>query len=891
MRPELDWARQETLHTLDHVRFLTRWAFEFTPGSSEPVDDSYLRKVREADVVIWLVGEETTEPVRKEIREALASDRRLWVVKLRAERRDETTEALLDEVKLRSKWIDATQAGGLRQALELTLEDEIVRAMRATPGLGRLARLEELGRASRARCIMRWQAVGIPRTEASNLADDASVGTPGPELQPRADKPILLLIGEIGAGKSLIAERLLQATVMRARDNADAPVPVYLDARSAIGRLREVVEAASSDLGNPRNQGAAVTIDGANEVGAGPAAELLNEARILVGTWPKTTMVIASRPIPGLAEAEETIQVPRLSEGEAHALVSQFAGHPVVAGTVLGWPKSVQDAVRRPLFAILMGIYLREERMRAPRSAGELLFSLVERALTRAQVDLPNAKRVLQRLATFSINRSGGPVPAVEIASKAELQPLLDSGLVIERSGSLAFPLPILTQWFAAQSLAAGTPRPDDLTSDPQQLEDWRYPLIIFAGTFSHDQVSRLLAPIAEKHPALAAKIVNEGLASWGLAEDVPPPPPLECGGRVRTAMRAWARGIGPLARLVAPVRQDGMLLPIGVRTDGMWLTTAWYHGDDDVAEVIKLPPNINVIGPYSRDWPERRSARPGRQSAWAWRWALDEFVSALSRLLQQRALPVSGGPLMRELVWQAALAATGFGSLHPGPIPLAQIEEHLSCLPEDTVLLSIGGRWYDVNQLRAEMNRFQKVGETKLHSPWPGPDRDFGGVWIWSPYTDERMLARAQAVYGGALEGYRQLVDTWFPKLAPRLQTAVTLPARLVGVVVPPRPEKGFWGGPSISWYLDALPYGSQSTVGLRLGKHHIRAQDVDSRSALERLRSLRPQATMWIDFTTHQGFLDIFHPNSATELAYNWLWDDLRRVSWVEGMLGSHR
>ncbi len=891
MCPELDEVRQETVHTLNRVPWLTSWAFEYTPASSEPVDEGYLRKVREADVVIWLVGEKTTKPVQKEIREALASNRRLWVMKLPAEQQDEVTKTLLQEVKPQAKWIDTTAAGGLRQALDLTLGDEIVWAMRGKRGLGRLARLEEIGRASRARCIMRWQAAGVPWAEASNLADNLSVGALRSELQPHAEKPILLLIGEIGVGKSLTAERLLQDAVMRARDNANTPVPVYLDARSAVERLREAVEAAASGLGNPQIQGAAIIIDGADEVGTGLAAELLNEARVLVGTWPKTKTVITSRPIPNLTEAEEAVQVPQLSEAEAYALIGRFSGHPVTASTAWSWPKSVQDAVRCPLFAVLLGIYLREQDMRAPRSTGELLSSLVERALSRVKVNLTNANWLLQRLASLSTDRNGGPVSAAEVASKAELQQLLNSGLVVERSGALAFPLPILTQWFAAQSLAAGVPKAEVLISDSQRLEHWRYPFIIFAGTFNHDQVSKLLAPLAERHPALAAEIVNEGLARWGLVEDVPPPPPLECGKRVRTAMQAWTSGIGPLAQLIAPVRKDGTLLSVGAHTSGVWLTTAWYRGDDDLAKVVELPSDVHVFGSLSTNWTRLRRARPGRQPAWAWRWALDELVSSLSNLLQHRALPVSKGPLAREAVWQAALAVTGRGSLHPGPIPLAEIEERLSRLPEDAGPVGTGGRRYDLNQFRAEVNRLHGAGETELCSPWPGPDRDFSGGWIWSPYTDKQILTRAKAVYAGALEGYQRLVDMWLQKFTHRLQTAATLPARFVGIVAPPQPDKGIQVGPVIKWYLEALPHGSKTTVDLHLGEHlHYPDSDI-LQTSFDRVRSLRPEAAEWIGVTLHKEGLDIFRPNSATELAYDWLWNDLEQVSWVKGLLGNLR
>jgi hypothetical protein len=879
MCPELEWAREETEHTIGHAPFLVPWVFEFTPASSEPVDEGYLRKVREADFVIWLVGEEITEPVQKEIREALASDRRLLVVKLPADQRSEATEALLREVGLRAKWVDVAEVGSLRRALELTLGDEIVRAVRSKPGLGRLTRLEELGRASRARCIMRWQAAGVPWAEAVKLADDPFVGAPGPELQARGEQQILLLIGEIGAGKSLIAERMLQGAISEARENADAPVPVYLEAQSAVGQLREDIEDAASSLGNPRIQGAVVIIDKADEAGTSPAAELLNEARVLAGTWPRTMVVITSRPIPYLAEAEEAVQVPQLSETEAYALIGQFAGHPITASTAWGWPESVRDAVRRPLFAVLLGTYLRERDMRSPRSTGELLSSLVERSLGRAKADRISANHLLQQLAVLSTDRGGRLVPAAEIASKAELQPLLDSGLVVERSGALAFPLPILTEWFAAQSLAAGVPVPEDLTSAPQRLEHWRYPLIIATGTFGHEQVSKLLTPLAERYPAFAAEIVNEGLARWGLAEDIPPPPSLECGQRVHAAMQTWTKGIGPLAQLIAPVDEEGVLLRVGARVDGMFLSIAWFRGDEDLADVVKLPRSASHTLPPGCI--RRRSAQPGRQPAWAWRWTLDELIYELSELLRRRALPVNEGPLAWEAVWQAALAITGRAPASPGPIPLVEIEERLSRLPISAILVSMYRRGYQLDLLRVEVDSLRKAGETELRGPWPGPDRDFGGGGIWASYTDKQILARAKAVYAGALEGYRLLVDTWFPRLAPGLQTAVTLPARLVGVVVPPKPEKGIKGSPVIDWYLEALPSGRRSTVDLSLGEESMGVEYL--RLANDRLRALRPKAAMWISAWGHHGDLDVFRPNSATALAYDWLRNDLKRVHWV--------
>jgi hypothetical protein len=752
----------------------------------------------------------------------------------------------------------------------------------------RLSRLDELEKGSRARCIARWQAAGIPRSEAILLADDLTVGSPGPVLQPSPEKLLLLITGELGMGKSLIAERLLQAAIAKARESVDAPVPIWLEASLAAGRLRDAVQEGATGLANPHIQGATIVIDGADEAGIGSALELLAEARVLVGTWPNTTIVITCRPLPSLASSEEVVQVPYLSERETRTLVGRVAGWPLTEGMLGGWSSPIRDSIRRPLFAILLGTHLRDYDMNVPRSTGELLTSLVERSLGRIHSDKSSTSQLLQRLARLSTDRNGGLVPAGEVASRAEQQGLLDSRLVAEKMGSLVFPLAILTQWFAAQSLAAGDPTPDALVSDSQRLERWRYPLIIFVSTFGHERVSKLLVPLAARYPAFAAGIVEEGLGTWGLAEEVLPPPQLECAQRIRTTMQAWSKGIGPLARLIAPVRGDGTLLPIGVRTREAWLTTAWYRGDSDMPEIVPLPHEASFFSNQPvPGWVEMRSARPGRQAAWAWRWTFNELVTALSRLLSERDLPMDDGPLAREWMWQVMLAVTGRRRSRVGPIPLTEIEQRLLQLPKDAVAIRLGRCKFVPAYVWREVNRLRENAKTELCAPWPEPDREtFGSSWIWDPYSPGQMLARAKAVYAGALDGYEQLVRSWFPSLAPRLEMAATLPARLVGVITPPRPGSGLGSGPTIGWYFQALPRGKQSTVDFQLGEGMV---PVDSHSVLGQLHSLRPEVADWIGATVWGGYLDIFGSSPATELAYHWLWDDLKKISWVDGLLGS--
>ena len=56
MNHEMGPARIIAVDAIKRVECVRPWAFEFTPASSESADDAYLRKVREADFVVWLVG-------------------------------------------------------------------------------------------------------------------------------------------------------------------------------------------------------------------------------------------------------------------------------------------------------------------------------------------------------------------------------------------------------------------------------------------------------------------------------------------------------------------------------------------------------------------------------------------------------------------------------------------------------------------------------------------------------------------------------------------------------------------------------------------------------------------------------------------------------------------
>lgn len=766
-------------------------------------------------------------------------------------------------------------------------------AVSQQPQFSRFTKLEDMARESRARCVTLWQAAGVSRSEALKLVEDSTIGMPKPDWLPHVERPLVLLVGELGAGKSLTAERFFQSAVKNARENADAPVPVYLEAQQAIGQLQETIKTAAHGLGDPQTQGAAVIIDGAGEVGAEFALKLLNDVRTLVSAWKNTTAVITSKPIPFFEKAEERLEIPSLSEAEAFALIKRIAGHAIPSAVSSNWPKSVKDAIRLPLFAVLMGTYLRDGEKRISHSKGELIENLVERALGQTKANRASADRMLQRLAVLSTDLAGGRVPTAEItADRVELQSLIDWGLVVERSGMLAFSLQIFTHWFASQSLASRVPTLNDLINDPQRLERWRDPMIIFVGASSYDQVSGMLTELTKRHPAFAAEIINEGLAKWSSAEEILPSLlPRQYGQRVRTTMQAWVKGIGPLAQLIAPVRENGTLKPLGVRTlNGRNFVHSWYQGNENFPDVGLLPsdvPTQDRSDPSADDWLEFLGRSPGRQPAWAWQQTLNELADNLSDLLKRCALSVSEGPLAREALWREALIISRRSSLHRDSIPLAEIERYLDGFSENAILRGYGQPGVDVDQFKLKVERLREAGETEVRPPWPGPDR-FGGKYAWEQYTPDQTLLRAKAVFEGALIGYQQLVAVWFSAFSSRLRVAVLLPARIV-VNLSKAPD----GTPHVWWYFEALPHNNPSMVEVSFHDGNLKKSDWDLFRSLENnWRFLRPVTAAWLTpWTQGKISTDLFGLTPATILAYTWLWNDLQRISWVEGMRPSWR
>jgi hypothetical protein len=178
-----------------------------------------------ADGMVFVTNQELTRGARTQLVESAAVPVELYHL--------ERLALLLDQPKLhpiREQYLFIPSAGGT--------------------GLDAAARLEEMQRASIARCLERWLAVGLGREQALELANDVTTGAPPENMLPSDAEPVVVWLGVMGSGKSIAVERAHQSDLDAFAADAERPIPVFLKAREALPGLSDAAVAACSEIGD-----------------------------------------------------------------------------------------------------------------------------------------------------------------------------------------------------------------------------------------------------------------------------------------------------------------------------------------------------------------------------------------------------------------------------------------------------------------------------------------------------------------------------------------------------------------------------------------------------------------------------------------------------------------
>jgi NACHT domain len=772
--------------------------------------------------------------------------------------------------------------------------------------------------ASRVWCVERFAAAILDLEEADKLADDLSLGQSPKKLDLSPGK-VFILIGDYGIGKTLILQRIYQSSINYALKNDDFQIPIFINAQQwkEQGSLQEIFEECADEIGIPVNRGGLIIIDELDAVTEQEGIKLLLQARAITQNPERkdnTCVIVASRPtrwISSFYENDKTVisvQANELNETEVFNLLCRISKTEL--NRILFYSDSFRllaHTIKKPLFSLILGKYLRRSSNNIPKTDGELLMWLVEEAFKLSNIS-EIEKMLLIEIGYLSVTY-GGSVLKTEISSQNhELDRLLETGLVVEQGEkSISFVLPIFSQYFAALRLKKDPSIVSDLVKDPTQLQKWAYPLMMAISQSEHRTVAKILIPIVERYPSFAIELIQKESTRFGNKECALPPS-YECGQQIHTAMCSWVIGLAPLSKLIAPLRVDGRVRSIGIFTQGTYLEWAWYMGTEDKEVVTDLPKNYDHCH-HNSEWFGGFCQR-GNEPAWAWRWTLEQLIGRLRPCIDAARFAVENVNLAREAAWSGTLAilrTLRINTWQVEQIAIEIIEPKLREIERENVIIggvvwggadpSVAEHDYYFNELRREINSLYDSGELMLKNPWVGPNLNLSRAGhISNFYTTEQLQTRIMQVYKAALDVYQLLTQTWFQPLMPNLDIAVSLPAKLVGVIYPnniycfnPTYDSVTKGlnddPPELDCFLQPLPRGQKNDVFVKIGMQFPDNEFEKEYEKLQPFMRYRPEASLRVRraFTKKLHLRDeIFSATPVMAIVFQWLKDDLTRAGW---------
>ena len=505
---EMSRARSLAIKEVDGFPVTKVWAFEDAPASSETARDRYVRNAGRADMVIWLIGSTTTTPIVEEISACMRAQGRLLAFMLPATERDDETEALVRRVSNYATWKTVENVDDLPDHIRASLTDEALRRYRDPAPVNHDLYLRQKHRESIADTKRLWATLGVPEDIAGELAENHSVG----HKLTIPTTGTLTVNARQGSGKTLAAHRLYQLALLNRLQDHFQPLPVFLNARNISGDLKDHIEGYIQEHGPVYTQRVLVIIDGLDETGRSKANQLLNQAQSYTDANRNVSAVVITRPLPGLNLTTEDYALPECGEEEFLSIASRVAGREVKQSEI----PFREYRSRLPLFATIVGAYLRQPMPIWGRTPSQMVSEMVRQALGDSLADLGDAAAFLKTLAVASIN-SGESVEKAFVAMKTSEQArVANSRIVVEEGGKFDFTLAIFREWFAARAIAEGSISFDEIELNSDR---WVVPLAIAINSENPNTGREIMERLASFDPGMAGLVLEEVKHNWSKPE------------------------------------------------------------------------------------------------------------------------------------------------------------------------------------------------------------------------------------------------------------------------------------------------------------------------------------------------------------------------------------
>ena len=874
---ELSRARDLAIKEVDSYPGMKAWAFEDTPASSEQARDRYITNAGRADLVIWLIGSTTTTPIVEEINACMSAQGRLLAFKLPATERDYETEALIRRVSDYATWKPVENAEDLPAHIKSALTDEMLRRYRDPAPVNHDLFLKQKHRESIAETKRLWTTLGVPVDIAGELAGDQSVG----HKLTLPTTGTLTVNAQQGSGKTLAAQRLYQLALVNRLQDHSQPLPVFLNARNISGDLKDQIEGYTREQGTVYTQRVVVIIDGLDETGRHKANQLLNQAQSYTDANQNVAAVVMTRPLPGLNPVSEPYVLPECDEEEFLFIASKIAGRKVNRVEI---PFREYQS-RLPLFATIVGAYLRQPMPIRGRTPSQIVSEMVRRVLDDSLDFLGDTEEFLKKLAVASIT-SGESVEKALVASKAAEQArIANSRIIVEEGGKFDFTLAIFREWFAARALVERSVSLDDIELNSDR---WVVPLAIAINSENPNIGPEILEKIASEDPGMAGLLLEEVKHNWSSeepSESLPPGTAMEIGTSIRNAMENWKEGLGPLMPALEMLDEGGSVPTLGIDALPGWVTTSWYRGDKPLPPVVQLPEDLHDFSKgHFWDWPGRTSRGIEPTRVWPWSITHEDLSNTLSEQLRSHRLALESTEGFHEFAYEFAsyLHRSYFEArdLQTSTAIIDYIDKWLqkpNGAPRDSVTFGYREYSFTVPELelfRERVSNLSRNGTDILVDPWPASDKPWpegrSGIMWFELYTDERLLQRTNAIFNAALRIYNDIVERWFSAFNRRTQMSHVFPFRMGGELRLPKDlQRVERHDATLVYWTEEADSKTGSGVFIKLEPREQSTED-------EFIEQRIPYYSGW-------RILHGNEPRPATKLAHEWLMDDLNALHWA--------
>ena len=526
----------------------------------------------------------------------------------------------------------------------------------------------------------------------------------------------------------------------------------------------------------------------------------------------------------------------------------------------------------RPLFAIRFALDHWQGNL-AGISEGQLIGSVGQQALDDLNDTTGDAFELLVRLACSVVDSGGRPVDVRSLgATRAQIAQLMRSRIVQAVDGSVSFQLAALTEWFAADALLRDASMLAHSVSSASRAHRWRYVFVQALLQGSASEVDNVMSTLLTHAPATAAWVHDEAQApdlerrSTPFAETLQ-----EAGARIRRAARTW---LEPWPDLIERSTDDGEPPTLGIAMDDQHLTTAWpSRSEGPIDRVVPLPPGVDPLADPNGPWNSVQSGSPSNGENWPWDWTRGQIQRTVDGYFQDRELLADIELCWPELAWDFANYMLSRSSTDRSEaVQRADLEAAISKYRPLTAATSplIGGRRgnWSLKEGEAFVADLARLNVSEVTPPWPPANAK--GKWTWSRWTTEQLLARLQQATKTALDVYQAIVDRHLPTMAPELHTYQLLPGRIVGVLTPDDPDKGYEGAPRYRWRIEPRPTGSSNEAEWRVGSTEDLHDHPQWESRKAQLRTMRGgDLAELIPLYTHYSEPQIYCSTPAGSLA----------------------